>query len=53
MRGGQEYRLFIPMPTDSENTSVIEISYSKLKEDMLSIKERDQVVMLGDLNPVE
>ena len=33
------------MPTDSENVSVIESSYSALKEDVLRMKERGQVVL--------
>ena len=36
--------------TDSENVSVIESSYSALKEDVLHMKERGQVVLLGDFN---
>ena len=35
---------------DSENVSVIESSYDKLKEDVLRMKERGQVVLLGDFN---
>ena len=38
------------MPTDSENVFVIESSYSALKEDVLRMKERGQVVLLGDFN---
>ncbi len=38
------------MPTDSENVSVIESSYSALKDDVLRMKERGQVVLLGDCN---
>ena len=38
------------MPTDSENISVIESSYSALKEDVLCMKERGQVVLLYDFN---
>ena len=38
------------MPTDSENVSFIESSYSALKEDVLRMKERGQVVLLGDFN---
>ena len=32
------------MPTDSENDSVIESSYSELKENVLCMKERGQLV---------
>ena len=38
------------MPTDSESVSVIESSYEELKEDVLRMKERGQVVLLGDFN---
>ena len=38
------------MLTDSENVSIIESSYSALKEDVLPMKERGQVVLLGDFN---
>ena len=38
------------MPTDSENVSIIESSYDELKEDVLGMKERGQVVLLGDFN---
>ena len=38
------------MPTDSENVSIIESSYDELKEDVLVMKERGQVVLLGDFN---
>ena len=38
------------MPTDSENVSFIESSYSALKEDVLCMKERGQVVLLIDFN---
>ena len=38
------------MSTVSENVSVIESSYRKLKEDVLRIKERGQVVLQGDVN---
>ena len=38
------------MPTDSENVSIIESSYRQLKEDVLCMKERGQVVLLGDFN---
>ena len=38
------------IPTDSENVSIIESSYSALKEDVLGMQERGQVVLLGDFN---
>ena len=38
------------MPTDSKNVSVIESSYSALKEDVLRMKESGQVVLLEDFN---
>ena len=38
------------MPTDSENVSVIESSHSALKEDVLPMKEKGLVVLLGDFN---
>ena len=38
------------MPTDGENVSIIESSYSALKGDVLPMKERGQVVLLGDFN---
>ena len=40
----------VNMPTDSKNVSVIESSYSALKEDVLPMEERGPVVLLGDFN---
>ena len=38
------------MPTDSTGAAGIDESYSKLKEDVLSFKQKGKVVLLGDFN---
>ena len=38
------------MPTDSASVSFLEECYSKLKEDVLSFREKGRVVLLGDFN---
>ena len=38
------------MPTDSSSSTVIDASYSKLKEDVINFKEKGTVVLLGDFN---
>ena len=38
------------MPTDCTNSASIEGCYEKLKEDVLSFKEKGRVVLLGDFN---
>lgn len=38
------------MPTTSASVSVMESSYGKLKEDVLSFKQKGRVVLLGDFN---
>ena len=38
------------MPTDSTSVSVIDSSYEKLKEDVLSFKQKGRIVLLGDFN---
>ena len=38
------------MPTDSINVAVVESCYGRLKEDVLSFREKGQVVLLGDFN---
>ena len=38
------------MPTDSISVPVIDSSYGKLKEDVLSFKQKERVVLLGDFN---
>ena len=41
------------MSTDSENVSFIESSYYKLKKDVLRVKERGQIILLGDFKTLE
>ena len=41
------------MSTDSENVSFIESSYDKLKKDLLCVKERGQIILLGDFKMLE
>ena len=38
------------MPTDSTSVSVMDSCYEKLKEDVLSFREKGKVVLLGDFN---
>ena len=38
------------MPTDSTSVSFLEECYSKVKEDVLSFREKGKVVLLGDFN---
>ena len=38
------------MPTDSSSISVVDSCYERLKEDVLSFREKGKVVLLGDLN---
>ena len=38
------------MPTDSTSISVVDSCYYRLKEDVLSFKEKGKVVLLGDFN---
>ena len=38
------------MPTDSTSVAVVESCYGKLKEDVLSFREKGQVMLLGDFN---
>ena len=38
------------MPTDSTSVAVVESCYGRLKEDVLSFREKGQVVLLGDFN---
>ena len=38
------------MPTDSTSISVVDSCYERLKEDVLSFKEKGKVVLLGDFN---
>ena len=38
------------MPTDSTSISVMDNGYERLKEDVLSFKEKGKVVLLGDFN---
>ena len=38
------------MPTDSASISVVDSCYERLKEDVLSFKEKGKVVLLGDFN---
>ncbi len=42
--------VFTTMPTDSENVSFIESSYSAMKEHVLCMKERGQVVLVVYFN---
>ena len=38
------------MPTDSTSISVMDSCYERLKEDVLSFREKGKVVLLGDFN---
>ena len=38
------------MPTDSASISVVDSCYERLKEDVLSFREKGKVVLLGDFN---
>ena len=38
------------MPTDSTNISVVDSCYERLKQDVLSFREKRKVVLLGDFN---
>ena len=38
------------MPTDSTSVSVMESCFERLKEDVLSFREKGKVVLLGDFN---
>ena len=38
------------MPTDSTSVSVMDSCYERLKEDVLSFREKGKVVLLGDFN---
>ena len=38
------------MPTDSTSISVVDSCYERLKEDVLSFREKGKVVLLGDFN---
>ena len=38
------------MPTDSTSISVVASCYERLKEDVLSFREKGKVVLLGDFN---
>ena len=40
------------IPTDSTSVAVVESCYGRLKEDVLSFREKGQVVLLGDSMPV-
>ena len=44
------YICCVYMPTDSTSVPVIDSSYGKLKEDVLSFKQKGRVVLLGDFN---
>ena len=38
------------MPTDSTSISVMDSCYERLKEDVLSLRAKGKVVLLGDFN---
>ena len=38
------------MPTDSTSVAVLDTCYERLKEDILSFREKAKVVLLGDFN---
>ena len=38
------------MPTDSTSVTVLDTCYERLKEDVLSFREKGKVVLLGDFN---
>ena len=38
------------MPTDSTSIFVMDSCYERLKEDVLSFREKGEVVLLGDFN---
>ena len=54
VRGGRGSSAFyircVYMPTDCTSSASIEGCYEKLKEDVLSFKEKGRVVLLGDFN---
>ena len=40
------------MPTDSTSISIMDSCYERLKEDVLSFREKGKVVLLGDFNAI-
>ena len=40
------------MPTDSTSISLVDSCYERLKEDVLSFREKEKVVLLGDFNAI-
>ena len=44
------YICCVDMPTDSTIVFMIDNSYKKLKEDVLSFKQKGRVALLGDFN---
>ena len=48
MRGEGKHCMY--MPTDSASISVVDSCYERLKEDVLSFREKGKVVLLGDFN---
>ena len=54
VRGGRGSSAFhiggVYMPTDCTNSASIEGCYKKLKDDVLSFKEKGRVVLLGHFN---
>ena len=54
VRGGRGrealYICCVYMPTDISSVSVIDESYASLKEDILGLKQKGRVVLLGDFN---
>ena len=44
------YKGCVYMPTDSTSISVVDSYYERLKDDVLSFTEKENVVLLGDFN---
>ena len=48
--GSIVHRMCVYIPTDSTSISVVDSCYERLKEDVLSFREKEKVVLLGDFN---
>ena len=42
--------LYIGCPTDSTSVAAVDAGYVRLKEDVLSFRQKGKVVLLGDFN---
>ena len=43
-------RVYMYMPTDSTSVATADAGYMRLKEDVLSFRQKGKVVLLGDFN---